>query len=46
MPAPSPLQAESLIRKTHARVTATRVKVLDFLPARGRSFTRHDAVAG
>lgn len=31
MPAPSPLQAASLISKTDARVTTTRVKVLEVL---------------
>lgn len=31
MPAPSPLQAASLISKTRARVTTTRVKVLEVL---------------
>ena len=46
MPAPSTLQAESLIRTTHARVTTTRVKALDFLLALSRSHTLHDAVEG
>ncbi len=35
-------QAESLIRNTNARVTKTRVKVLDFLMAQSRSLTHHE----
>ena len=34
--------AESLIRNTNARVTKTRVKVLDFLMAQSRSLTHHE----
>ena len=41
-PAASTLQAEALIRGTHARVTTTRVKVLDFLLAQTRSLTHHE----
>lgn len=36
------IHAESLIRKTNARVTTTRVKVLDFLLAQTESLTHHD----
>ena len=35
-------QAEALIRNTHARVTTTRVKVLEFLLAQTRSLTHHE----
>lgn len=34
--------AESLIRKTNARVTTTRVKVLDFLLGQTESLTHHE----
>lgn len=34
--------AESLIRKTKARVTGTRVKVLDLLLSQARTFTHHE----
>lgn len=34
--------AESLIRNTNARVTKTRVKVLDFLMTQSRSLTHHE----
>ena len=35
-------QAETLIRSTNARVTKTRVKVLDFLMAQSQSLTHHE----
>lgn len=38
----TPPHAESLIRNTHARVTKTRVKVLDFLLAQKQSLTHHE----
>jgi len=38
----SPSHAESLIRKTNARVTTTRVKVLEFLLAQTDSLTHHE----
>ena len=36
------LTAETLIRNTHARVTTSRVKVLDFLLGQTESLTHHD----
>lgn len=36
------INAESLIRNTNARVTTTRVKVLDFLLAQTESLTHHE----
>lgn len=41
----SPSPAESLIRKTNARVTTTRVKVLEFLLAQTDSLTHHEIQA-
>jgi Fur family ferric uptake transcriptional regulator len=41
----SPSHAESLIRKTNARVTTTRVKVLEFLLAQTDSLTHHEIQA-
>ena len=42
MPTTTTTHAETLIRNTNARVTTTRVKVLDFLLAQNESLTHHD----
>lgn len=42
MPTITTPSAEALIRKTNARVTTTRVKVLDFLLAQNESLTHHE----
>ncbi|HEV7816241.1 MAG TPA: transcriptional repressor, partial [Janthinobacterium sp.] len=42
MSTPTTLHAELLIRKTNARVTTTRVKVLDFLLSQTDSLTHHE----
>lgn len=42
MPTSNTQHAETLIRNTNARVTTTRVKVLDFLLGQGEPLTHHD----
>ena len=42
MPTPTTSVAETLIRKTSARVTVTRVRVLDFLLSHHESLTHHE----
>lgn len=42
MPTSKTQHAETLIRNTHARVTTTRVKVLDFLLGQSEPLTHHD----